>query len=457
MKRWKFLIVGVGVLGLVALAVYAWLASPVAGNFLPSDGARDVPVHSKIQISFSQPMQHDAVESRLGTDPPRNGKFTWNGNTLTFTPDLPWPGSSLVQVRLEAGARAEGILGLPVWAGQSWSFTTAQALLAYLWPSDKPADIYALDPLSGEIRRLTDGENVLDYSISRDGLWIYFSAGNSQSGADLYHLDLLSAALVSDVPAQPELLLACGQDDCRSPQAAPNGKWVAYERITPGGENSAQVWLLDLAAGEPRQLGEADQLTENPSWSANNLLAYYNQQQMGYVILDLDSGLRYFGPNSTGEPGVWAPDGSAFLASEIIYVQAEGDTNTLGSSHLIRYTPFGPVVDLTEAENLEDTAPSYSPDSGTIAFARKYLDEPRWSFGRQLWLMNADGSQPRQITHDDLYNHFDFAWSWDGRWLAYIRFDNASYAEPAELWLCDADGSNPIQLIIGAYAPQWIP
>jgi Tol biopolymer transport system component len=232
---------------------------------------------------------------------------------------------------------------------------------------------------------------------------------------------------------------------------------AVHPRRRPGEENSAQVWLLELASGEARQLNQTSGLTQNPSWSANNLLAYYDQGQAGYIILDLEQDRQFLAPNFTGETGVWAPDGSAFLAPEIYYVQAPDGGTTLGSSHLIRYTPFGPSVDLTQAENLEDTAPSYAPDSETIAFARKYLDEPHWSFGRQLWLMNADGTQPRQITFDDLYNHFDFAWSWDGRWLAYIRFDNASYATPAELWLSEADGSSPVQLIIGAFAPQWIP
>ena len=455
MKRWIIWVVGAVLLALVALAVYAWLASPVTGNFVPSDGAGDVPVHSQVQITFSQPMRHDTVENRLSTVPLRSGKFTWSGNTMTFTPDLPWPGGSEIQVTLKAGGQAQGGLGLPIWVAQSWSFNTAQALLAYLWPSDEPADIYALDPLSGEVRRLTEGANVLDYSISRDGLWIYLSAGNEKEGADLYRLDLLRAA--QDNTAKPELVLACELDACRSPQLSPDGKWLAYEHLTRGGENSTQVGLIDLQTGEPRLLDPVSQLTENPSWSANNILAYYDRQQVGYVFLNMESGQRFLAPNSTGEQGAWAPDGSVYLAPEISYVQTGAGSFTLSSSHLIRYTPFASPVDLTTGENVEDTSPAFSSDSKTIAFARKYLDEARWSFGRQLWLMNADGSQPRQVTQDGLYNHFDFAWSWDGRWLAYIRFENASYSTPAELWLCNADGSEPVQLIYGAYLPGWIP
>ncbi len=72
---------------------------------------------------------------------------------------------------------------------QSWSFTTSGETLAYLWPSDGKADIYALNPLTGEIRQFTYGMGVLDYSASSDGMMIYFSASNSQGGADLYRID----------------------------------------------------------------------------------------------------------------------------------------------------------------------------------------------------------------------------------------------------------------------------
>jgi len=457
MKRWLIWIILLVLLGLITLGIYAWVAAPQAGNFSPPTDANDVPVRSSLQITFSQPMRAASVESRLITDPLRTGTYTWDDDTLTFTPDLPWPGGVQVQVRLRAGGRAEGGLGLPVWQEHAWSFTTAQALLAYLWPSYGPSDLYILDPLSGEVRRLTEGAGVLDYSISRDGLSIYFSGANPQAGADLFHLDLLQTVPDAADPAQPQRLLACQHVSCRSPQISPDGKWLAYERIEPGGEGSAQVWLLDLDSHVPSPIGGQGHLTEKPSWSAGNLLAYYDRQLMGYVMRDVQGGQPFVAPNSTGEPGVWAPDGSAFIAPEIIYVQTADEMITLGSSHLIRYTPFGPTLDLTQAENLEDTAPAYSPDSQTIAFARKYLDEPRWSFGRQLWMMNADGSQPRQITQDDLYNHFDISWSWDGRWLTYVRFENASYSGQSELWLRDADGTNPVQLNFGGYSPQWIP
>jgi Tol biopolymer transport system component len=100
---------------------------------------------------------------------------------------------------------------------------------------------------------------------------------------------------------------------------------------------------------------------------------------------------------------------------------------------------------------------TYSPNGATIAFARKYLDSERWTFGRQLWIMNADGSNAHPITDEPNFNHFDLAWSWDGLMLAYVRFNEAQIFKPPELWMINADGSNPIQLIIGGYSPLWIP
>lgn len=456
MKRWILVVILVLVLSVLAMAVVTWLASPLAGDFSPPEGALDVPVRSGIQILFNEPMRRETVERRLSIDPPRSGEFTWDGSLMTFTPDVPWPAGSQVQVYLEAGGRAQAGLGLPLLSSYRWSFTTAQTRLAYLWPSDAPADIYTLEPLSGEVRQLSDGANVLDYSLSLDGLSVFFSAANGQSGADLYQLDLLQAATASGAPAPARLLSACGHIACRSPQASPDGKWLAYERIDPSAESGSQVWLLNLADNQASPLGADGHLTETPRWSPAGYLVYYDQQQAAYIFIDLAGGWRFEAPNSTGKAGSWAPDSSAFLAPEIVYVGTQ-DVPVLGSSGLVRYVPFGPVTNLTSAENIEDSTPAYSPDGASIAFGRKYLDEARWSFGRQLWLMNADGTNQRQITQDGIYNHYDFAWSLDGQWLAYVRFDNASYTGLPELWLCQANGSQPIQLNYGGYSPQWLP
>jgi Tol biopolymer transport system component len=107
--------------------------------------------------------------------------------------------------------------------------------------------------------------------------------------------------------------------------------------------------------------------------------------------------------------------------------------------------------------DVEDAEAVYSPDGGSIALARKFLDAAQWSLGRQLWIMNSDGSNAHPITNEADYNHYDLAWSRDGLRLAYVRFDESKPANPPELWMINVDGSNPLQLVIGGYSPVWIP
>jgi Tol biopolymer transport system component len=71
--------------------------------------------------------------------------------------------------------------------------------------------------------------------------------------------------------------------------------------------------------------------------------------------------------------------------------------------------------------------------------------------------MRSDGREARPLTQSGDYNHHDFAWSLDGQRLAFVRFNQTILTEPAELWLIDADGSQPIELVKGGYAPQWMP
>ena len=416
----------------------------------PADGAVDVPAAAPLRLVFSAPMDAESVSERMSIEPNRPGTLVWQGNTLVFTPSQPWPSGETVTVMLRSGARAQTILSFGL-TEQSWSFTAAQTLLAYLWPASGPPDLYALDPLTGDIRRLTTDANILDYSFSPDGLVVYYSATNVQGGADLYALDHSSEA-------GAQRLLACGQTACRSPVASPDGRTLAYESVPHiTSSQVVQVWLLDLTAGNAAALGDLAHENSQPRWSTTGKLAYYDQTSLAYIIYDPLLQTRLSLPNQTGQGGSWSPDGRYFVAAEISITPLNATTE-VGVSRLLRYdTQTGAAVDLTRADDVEDVNPVFSPDGSLIAFGRKYLDPARWTLGRPLWIMTADGSAVRQVMIDPLRVDYDFAWSMEGQQLAFVRFDQGAPTSPPELWLVNANGTEPLELVVGGYAPAWVP
>ena len=470
-----------GVIIISALSAILWLGMPRLEEVSPPDQAIDVPAGSSLRLSFSRRMQAESVIERLSMDPPRAGSFTWQDNDLIFTPDQPWETGQAVQVRLAGGSRAAGLLALPIRQESSWTFTIRRTRLAFLFPSDGAANIYLIDPDSGEgtppLLLLTDSPSgVLDYDVDARGEAIYYSARVGQGGSAIYRQEM-------SVPeSAPISILDCPRALCTAVRISPSNDFLAYERTAfPGteGPDYPRVWLLPLTVQNPPtdEPGTAAVVTVEapfpvddnqhqslqPHWSPQGILTYYDSSQKAFIALDLHSEQRSEFPNQTGLPGSWSPDGQAYVVAEIlenVLINPTPDTANFPavSSHLIRFNLLDDSTqDLTGAENLEDASPAHSPDGSKLAFARKYLTVSQWTPGRQLWLMRADGQDAHPLSNEPYFNHFNFAWDPAGTRIAYVRFNQTVPTDPPEIWLLDLASGETLQLVVGGYAPQWIP
>jgi Tol biopolymer transport system component len=436
-RPWRLL----GTLGLLSLfTIIAFIFSPRVSSFSPTAESIGVPSSSPLVLEFSQDMDPISVETRLSLDPSLPGQFIWQDRVLTFQPQEPWPQGELITVRLQAGARSAQFL--PILRSYSWAFTVGEPRVAYLWPASGPADIFTRSFETGSTLRITESPfGILDFVLSGDGTTIAYSLLREDGGSDLY------AHTLAD--GQARLLVACPQGvRCQNPALSNDGTALAFERI----EDSTRVWLK-VGDADPFPITESEGDTLSPAWSSDGLLAYYDRELESVMVYDEE--ILQSIPNSLGMLGAWSPDGAQLLLPEIAFPDGGGDY----ISHLVLIeVPEGSIEDLSKESSgeVEDATPVYSPDGEQVAFARKYVDE-RWTPGRQLWVMGADGSHAQPLTNAPDFNHSGFVWSPNSDSILFTRFHLTQPSAPPEIWIVELASKQATQLVQGGILPQWIP
>lgn len=95
-----------------------------AVTVLPRIGQPDgtLAPRAPLQLTFSQPMDEASVQQALKLTPDVAGAAAWQGDTLTFTPNQPWPDATLMA--LTVGEAAKTAAGQPLAKPFQWSFVT---------------------------------------------------------------------------------------------------------------------------------------------------------------------------------------------------------------------------------------------------------------------------------------------------------------------------------------------
>jgi len=462
-------------LGAIAIAlvliILVILGAPRVSNIQPTPGSTMVPSTAPIRIEFNQPMDKISVETRFRIEPQSSGRFVWQGNTLSFVPDGPWSEGEIITLNLAAGARSSYFL--PILKRRSWSFEIGVPRVLFLEPSEGVSFLRIRTPELDETDVLTEiSTEILDFSVSNDGTMVVYTALREDAGTDLYVIDL-----VSD---EERPILECPSPRrCQNPHLSPKKDWVIFEQVElqagVGGKWLAgypQVFLRNLVEGsQVIQVGKEQHTSSDPSWSPLGFLSFYDGTTQEIMITDLTNPAAPKELNSVPSAlevvGNWSPDGEFLVFPNLVILDetyekhdVTGDEFSLFYSHIFRLSlSSGFVTDLSGPDFglVEDASPTYSPDGLWIAFTRKYLDENRWTPGRQLWLMRSDGTQARQITQDAKFNHFSLSWSPDSTRIAFVRADQDDLASPAEIWLFDLVSDELGFLQSGGYLPHWLP
>ena len=255
--------------------------------------------------------------------------------------------------------------------------------------------------------KLTRGYNP---SWSPDGTKIVFSFGLGRwlgDVVDIYIIDANGANRVNITQGR--------QNVNRSPVVSPDGKRIAFASYR---DDNYEIYVMDAKGKNAKNLTLHLDDDTGPTWSPDGRKIAFSSRQVA---------------------------GKIPILSDIFVMDADGANRT----------------NITQNPRASNRTPSWSPDGSKIAYAavRDVNRADFWNSDLDIFVMNADGTNPVRLTEDARLN-WSPSWSPDGK---RIVFERAHEDDPIfyDIYVMNADGTGLTNLTqtpgVGEFNPSWKP
>jgi len=269
--------------------------------------------------------------------------------------------------------------------------------------------------------KLADGEHPI---WSPDGEQLLFRGGG---GLAVMNADGTSQRTLTTIP----------RGSARVFEWSPDGTMIVFCTETnsvndPHGLDN-ELWLIRADGTGLIRLSSS---AYTASWSPDSRQIVFADQGSLHVINPDGTGLTTLAPNTLAREPEWSPDGTQIAFS--------------GNLNVYTVHPDGSgLTNLTNSEAVA-TEPKWSPDGGSIAFMTK---ESSTEF--DIAVMNRDGSGFHLVTNSPDAD-YEPEWSPDGGQILFTRAGDGR-----EIFVVNADGSDETQVTYNtpswAGEPDWRP
>jgi TolB protein len=302
-------------------------------------------------------------------------------------------------------------------------FTCAGTCNEIKYPDDvadalqTPENDYRAVEEKGPIFRRTASEAGDDAypAVSYDGKTLFYSSTNHTPLWQIY-----------GKPLQGSLVMQITQSQSANiyPTPSPDGRTLAFVSNRPG------RWDIYLMQYSPK-LGDAYQLCPasktakvHPSWSPDGkkiVFSEYNTKNQQWELA-----VYNFEDNSISYPGgginALFPDWCPAEDSKTIVFQRASDAGSGAYALWLIESDGSKLMCLFESADYACINPTWTPDGKSVAYAtvaKSPETSGEWEKADDIWIVNADGSGNRQITHHEA-SDWSPCFTHDGKQMMFV-------------------------------------
>ena len=419
--------------GKIAWVAAGVLAAAGAGLWLTRDRAPLPPPRLVPLTTFS------GAETTPAFSP--DGKqvaFTWDGEERDNFDIYVKMVGNVTPLRLTSDPAHDGY---PAWSpdGRQIAFYSARG----------GGGIYLVSPVGGPERKLADLATNSRPAWTADGKYllvakVYREAQPEPGDGALFLVPVESEGAPRQFLAPPRGTWY------KDPAFAPDGRSLAFATCTGvalGPSSSLHVVELQaglVPAGKPRQIAKDLGSIFGVAWMPDGASLIYSS---GIVVPSISLWRVKVRTEKEAERLELAGANARYPAIDFKTGRL-AFSRMLANANIWRLERGGKPAPFLTSSSAVDRNPQYSPDGRRIAF-----ESNRQVVNYGVWVANADGTGPAQITNIGSPYSGTPRWSPDGRWLA---FD--AYKKCWDVWVVEASGSSPRQLTHGPAdntIPSW--
>jgi len=224
----------------------------------------------------------------------------------------------------------------------------------------------------------------------------------------------------------------------RQPTFSPDGSMIAYVDDVDG---VPQIWVKNLATGDPIRITSGAQGASFPRWSPKNDQIIFN-------------GLSKWGEQDEPQ-GIWSVPPLGGERRQIVDKGGNASFSWDGERIVFErdneiWTAHANGSDQHQVEGITHTAsegvwgPVFSPDGRWIAYFKYVAEAGR--IGADIWLIPPSGGTPRRLTFDVSWEGGPPVWTPDSRAIVFPSMR----AGALTLWRFALDGGTPEPVTTGA-------